>query len=660
MDANSGQVTATRRLPAGAEVQEGGVHFRVWAPRRSRVEVVIEGGGEARTIPMEAEADGYYSAFAPGLGAGVRYRYRLDGEGPYPDPASRFQPEGVHGPSEVVDPSTFEWTDGSWKGVGLRGQVLYEMHLGTFTPEGTWAAAAERLPRLVDLGVTVVEVMPVAEFAGAFGWGYDGVNLFAPYHVYGSPDDMRRFVDRAHSLGLAVILDVVYNHLGPDGAYHSVFSDDYLHNDRANDWGDSLNFDGEGSRPTRDFFASNASYWVDEFHMDGLRLDATHAIHDDSDEHIVGELTRRAREAAGDRSIILFAENEAQDVRMIKAPDEGGCGVDAAWTDDFHHAARVAATGRAEAYYADYRGTPQELLSAVKWGFLFQGQVVKWQQKRRGSFALDVPAEKFTTYLENHDQVANSTRGLRLKSLTSPGRYRALTALHLLAPQTPMLFQGQELGSERPFLYFCDHHNELAAAVREGRREELAGFRSTTLPELREHLSDPAAVSTFEASKLVEPADYREVPEFRLIRDLLKLRREDPIFSAQDATRVHGSIIGPEAFVLRFFGDFPECRLVLVNLGRDLYPAANTEPLLAPPPGRDWSVVWFSEHPVYGGSGIPPLEAGQPWRAPGHSAVVLAPVPAPPRPEVPEMGSTPIEDYDVHPSLRRRRREGRK
>ncbi|WP_206107976.1 malto-oligosyltrehalose trehalohydrolase [Paludisphaera soli] len=642
----------------GAEIQDGGVHFRVWAPGRKRVEVVVE-GPEGTVVGLEPEAEGYHSGFAPGLAAGTRYKYRLDGEGPYPDPASRFQPEGVHGPSEVVDPAAFAWSDAAWKGVELRGQVLYELHIGTFTAEGTWDAAVERLPRLVDLGVTVVEVMPVAEFAGAFGWGYDGVDLFAPYHVYGRPDAMRRFVDRAHALGLAVILDVVYNHLGPDGAYHSTFSADYLHNDRSNDWGDSLNFDGEGSGPVREFFASNAAYWIEEFHLDGLRLDATHAIHDASGEHIVATLTRLAREAAGGRSIILFSENEAQDVRMIRAPDEGGCGVDAAWNDDFHHAARVAATGRAEAYYADYRGTPQELLSAVKWGYLFQGQVVKWQQKRRGTFALDVPAERFLTYLENHDQVANSARGSRLKSLTSPGRYRAMTALHLLSPQTPMLFQGQELGSERPFLYFCDHHEELAAAVRDGRREELAGFGSTTLPELREHLFDPTAESTFLESKLIEPDDYRQAPEFRLIRDLLKMRREDPIFRAQDSTRIHGSIIGPEAFVIRFFGESPDCRLILVNLGRDLYPAANTEPLLAPPPGHDWSVVWFSEHPLYGGSGIPPLEADQPWRAPGHSAVVLAPIPAPDRPEVAEMGSTEVQDYDVHPALRRRRKAAR-
>jgi maltooligosyltrehalose trehalohydrolase len=643
---------ARRRLPIGAEAHGGGVHFRVWAPKRDKVEVVVEGGP---TLPMQAEDDGYFAAFAPGLGAGARYRYRLDGEGPYPDPASRFQPEGVHGPSEVVDPSAFAWTDAGWRGADLPGQALYEAHLGTFTPEGTWDAAADRLPRLAELGVTAVEVMPVAEFAGEFGWGYDGVQYYAPYHGYGPPDAMRRFVDRAHALGLAVILDVVYNHFGPDGCCQPHFSDGYIRSGSAGEWGESIDFD---SAPTREYFICNAGYWIDEFHLDGLRLDAIQAIRDSSDDHVIGAVARRAREAAGGRSILIFAENEPQNVRAVRPQSEGGFGLDGMWNDDFHHAARVAAAGRAEAYYGDYQGTPQELISAVKWGFLFQGQVAKWQRKRRGTCAFGVPAMRFVTYLENHDQVANSARGSRLRSITSPGRYRTLMGLMLLSPQTPMLFQGQELGSERPFLYFCDHHAELARTVREGRREELAAFRSTTLPELRESFADPGARSTFEASKLVERGDYRDTPEFRLIRDLLKLRREDPIFRAQDSTQIHGAVIGPEAFALRYFGDLPDCRLILVNLGRDLYPATNTEPLLAPPPGMDWSVIWYSEAPGYGGSGIAPLEPDQPWRASGHSLVVLAPVPAPERPEEPEMGSVEAVDYDVHPAVRKKRRTG--
>jgi len=376
------------------------------------------------------------------------------------------------------------------------------------------------------------------------------------------------------------------------------------------------------------------------------------------DEHMLRALSRHAREAAGDRSIILIAENESQNVRLIRPPDQGGSGLDANWNDDFHHAARVATTGHAEAYYCDYRGTAQELISAVKWGYLFQGQHCKWQQKLRGTSTFGVPAARFVTYLENHDQVANSARGLRLKDLTSPGRYRAMTTLWLLAPQTPMLFQGQELGSSRPFVYFSDHKDPLSRLVREGRRQELSGFRSTTHPELDPYLPDASSEESFLASKLTAPDGYPQDPNFQLFRDLLKLRREDPVFRLQRSDIVHGAVLGKEAFALRFLGDQGDDRLILVNLGRDLYPTPNSEPLLAPPVGRQWTSLWFSEHPRYGGSGIPPYEPEQPWILPGHCAIVLAPAPAPARPEEPEMGSTRGEDYEVHPAIRKQRREG--
>ena len=651
----------SRRLPIGAEVQRGGVHFRVWAPKRRLVEVLFESRPEAgpEKFELEPEGNGYFSGLVPGVGDGTRYRYRLDGRDAYPDPASRYQPEGPHGPSQVVDPSLYRWGDDAWKGLVLEGQVIYELHLGTFTAEGTWEAAAGCLPRLVDLGVTAVEIMPVAEFAGTFGWGYDGVDLFAPYHGYGTPDDMRRFIDRAHALGLGVILDVVYNHFGPDGCYHHAFSDHYLHKARpGNDWGDAINFDGPECGPVREYFAVNAGYWISEYHLDGLRLDATHAIHDDFEEHILVAINRQARAAAGARSILIVAENEQQNIRLVRSTEEGGYGLDGVWNDDFHHSARVALTGRAEAYYCDFQGTPQELISAVKWGYLFQGQVCKWQRKIRGSSTFGVPAARFVTYLENHDQVANSPLGLRLRDMTSPGQYRALVALWLLAPQTPMLFQGQELGSSRPFLFFYDHSQPLADQVREGRREELAGIRSTTHPELRDYQLDPAARTTFLASKLEQPDGYDKHPAYALFRDLLRLRREDPIFRAHRSEAIHGAVLGPEAFALRYFGEGEDCRLLLINLGRDLYPTPNSEPLLAPPPGKDWSVLWFSEHPRYGGSSIPPLDPGQPWRTPGHSTVVLAPITAPPRSEEPQMGSADGDDYDVHPAIRPKHRDG--
>jgi maltooligosyltrehalose trehalohydrolase len=656
-----------RRLPVGAEVRPGGgVHFRVWAPKCRKVEVVGEAKEGsitgAKGFALQPEGKGYFSGFGRGFGDGSLYRYRLDGEKLCPDPASRFQPEGPHGPSMVVDPEQYPWGVRDWKGLRLEGQVFYELHLGTFTPEGTWDAASKVLPRLAELGITAVEIMPVAEFAGSFGWGYDGVDLYAPYHRYGTPDDMRRFVDEAHGLGLGVILDVVYNHFGPEGCYLHDYSDDYVHKEKpGSDWGDAINFDGPESGPVREYFIANASYWISEYRLDGLRLDATQAILDDSKDHVLAAMSRQARAAAGGRAILLIAENEPQNSRLVRSPNEGGYGLDALWNDDFHHSVRVALTGHAEAYYCDFQGSPQELVSAVRWGYLFQGQICKWQQKKRGSSALGIPAARFVTYLENHDQVANSSLGLRVRDQTSPGRYRAMSTLWLLAPQTPMLFQGQELGTSRPFVYFSDHRDPLADCVREGRREELSGFRSTTHPELRAYLPDPSSSTSFLGSKIEAPANYADLPMFAFFQDLLRLRREDAVFRAQRSDAIHGAVLGPEALVLRYFGEGEGadcCRLVLVNLGRDLYPTPNTEPLLAPPPGMDWSALWFSEHPRFGGGSIPPLEPGQPWRMPGHTAIVLAPIPASPAPEQPEMGSSIGEDYDVHPAIRKRRRDG--
>jgi maltooligosyltrehalose trehalohydrolase len=526
----------------------------------------------------------------------------------------------------VVDPTTFHWTDSGWRGVQIEGQVLYELHIGTFTEEGTWTGAARKLPALVEVGITCVEVMPVAEFPGRFGWGYDGVDLFAPFHEYGEPDDFRRFVDTAHHLGLGVILDVVYNHLGPDGAYHWLYSEDYYNRERAKtDWGDSLNFDGIQSGPVRAFFIGNAGYWIDEFHLDGLRLDATHSMLDDSPEHIVAALAQHARACAGERSIVLIAEDETQDSIKVRPRAAGGHGLDAQWNDDFHHSAVVALTGRSEAYYSDFLGTPQELVSAIKWGFLFQGQCSSWQQKPRGALCFDVPAPAFVTYLENHDQVSNSARGDRLRTLTSPAQYKAMTAAWLLAPGTPMFFQGQEFGASNPFQYFADHVDHLARLVEKGRYEFLAQFRSIAHPDLRARLPDPAAPETFVASKLVWSERDRNTAIVELHRDLLRMRREDPIFSAQRGDCLHGAVIGPDAFVIRYFGARDDCRLLVVNLGRDLFPNPTSEPLLAPPRGMRWDVLWYSEHPRYGGCGAPPLETDSHWRIPGRAAIVLRP-----------------------------------
>ena len=432
-------------------------HARVWAPRRKSVELVTfgEDGAAGRVVPLEREDGGFFSACAPGVKAGTRYRYRLDGGDAFPDPASRYQPDGPHGPSQVVDPTTFNWTDAGWRGISRAGQIISEIHIGTFTPEGTFRAATAKLDALADVGITAIEIMPIADFPGKFGWGYDGVNLYAPTRLYGTPDDLRALVDAAHARGLGVILDVVYNHLGPDGNYLTQFSDRYV-GKKPTEWGDSLNFDGEDSGPVRELVVRNAEYWITEFHLDGLRLDATQQIYDDSDRHIIADVVAAARAAAGEREILVVGENEPQDTRLIRSPETGGYGVDALWNDDFHHAAFVAMTGKAEAYYSDYRGTPQEFVSAAKHGFLYQGQYYAWQKDRRGTPALDFGPTSFVNFLESHDQVANLSRSRRVHQLTSPALFRAMTALLLLSPQTPMLFQGEEWNASSPFPFLPD------------------------------------------------------------------------------------------------------------------------------------------------------------------------------------------------------------
>jgi maltooligosyltrehalose trehalohydrolase len=615
----------SRRFPIGAEVlSTGRTHVRVWAPARKRV-AVAHGPGLTRTSALAPEKDdaGMFSGLVDGLAAGGTYALRLDDDPrAYPDPASRFQPEGPHGPSELIDPSGFRWTDEGWKGLAPRGQVLYELHIGTFTPEGTFAAAAERLPMLAEVGVTVIELMPVSEFAGRFGWGYDGVDLWAPTHLYGRPDDLRRFVDRAHALGMGVILDVVYNHFGPDGNYLPQFSNTVFSDRYDNEWGEAINFDGPGSAHVREHCVENAGYWVQEFHLDGLRLDATQQIFDASPEHLVAAIGRRVRSAAGNRGCLLVAENEPQETRMVRPPAAGGYGLDALWNDDFHHTARVALTGHNEAYYSDYRGTPQELLSAVKWGYLYQGQRYGWQKRRRGTPALDLPARAFVTFLENHDQVANATRGERLATLASPGLMRALTAVTLLGPSTPMLFQGQEWGSTRPFVYFADHRPELARAVNDGRRKFLAQFPSAE--EAQAQIRTPHDPATFAACKLDWSERERHAGALALHRDLLRLRREDPAFASADRGCLHGAVIERDALVLRFAcpsGD----RLLLVNLGCDLTLGSVAEPLLAPPFQHRWRTLWSSEDSRYGGQGTGPVESDRGFHFPGRAAVVLAP-----------------------------------
>ena len=617
-----------RRLPVGAEIQSaGGVHFRVWAPRRRQVTLVIQdvaSGQSLDEVPLAAEPEGYFSGTSSKAKAGSRYGFRLEDDPQlYPDPASRWQPDGPHALSEVVDPAAFAWTDKGWKGRPLKGQVIYELHIGTFSPEGNWDGAIGKLPELADLGVTMVEVLPVAEFAGEFGWGYDGVDLYAPTRNYGTPDDFRRFVDEAHKLGMGVMLDVVYNHFGPVGNYLGQYSSDYLVADSHTGWGEAINFDSDNSKPVREYFASNAGYWIDEYHVDGLRLDAIHAIVDDSPRHILMDIGQAVREKSGDRHTLVILENEHQQGYALRPVERGGYGMHAGWNDDFHHVARVAATGNRAHYLGDYQGSPQEFISLAKRGHLFQGQWNERQQCFRGTPAGDLEAPQFVNFIQNHDQVGNPPGALRLHQLTSPGINRALTAFLMLAPGTPLLFQGQEFASSSPFHFFADHDEDLNKLVRKGRSEEMEQFRVQAGQDGCSWFADPGSRETFEACRLDWDERKKNADTLALHRDLLKLRREDPVFSAQRADRIEGAVLSEEAFLLRYFGEDGDDRLVLINLGPDLTRTSLAEPLVVPPDGRQWEPLWSSEEPRYGGLGTPPLDVKR-WFAPGHSATVLA------------------------------------
>lgn len=612
-----------RRYPIGPQVEASGVHFRVWAPDHRSVNVVIEGN---KSSQLASEGNGYFSSQVGSLKAGDRYRLQLDNSTPVPDPASWFQPDGPHGPSQVIDSQSFPWTDASWTGRSQDELVMYEMHIGTFTQEGTWQAATRELPELASLGITCIEVMPVADFVGKFGWGYDGVNLFAPAHIYGTPDDFRRFVDEAHRLGIMVILDVVYNHFGPDGNYIGQFAKAYFTDRYKTDWGAAINYDGDHCGPVREYILTNVAYWIREFHLDGLRLDATQNIYDDSpnEQHILTEIGKKARAAAPHRHILMIAENEPQVPNLCRSVDQGGHGLNAVWNDDFHHSAMVAMTGQNDAYYTDYLGNAQEFISAAKYGYLYQGQWYSWQKKKRGQFGLDLPASAFVVFLQNHDQIANTCDGARIHNKCSPGHYRAMTAFTLLLPGTPMLFQGQEFAASSPFLYFADHRPELAHLVEEGRKEFLSQFPNLDDPRTVERLAPPHDPQTFTRCKLNFNERQTHAAAYQLTKDLLKLRREPPGFQPTGQRNIDGAILGPQCFVLRYFFGGPRDRLILVNLGAKLRLPFSPEPLLATPADGQWKIRISTEDPNYGGSGVYEIEQEDgAWAIPGESTTVL-------------------------------------
>jgi maltooligosyltrehalose trehalohydrolase len=515
----------------GACFDADAVTFRVWAPTYRHVELVVRPGDPSmQRLLLTPVEEGIFTLTLQGVLPGDLYEYRLDGNGPFPDPASRFQPRGVHGPSAVVDPHAFAWSDTGWRGVPLERAVIYELHVGTFTDAGTFAGVTARLPYLADLGVTVVELMPVADFPGDRNWGYDGASLFAPARAYGTPDDLRRLVDTAHRLGLAVILDVVYNHFGPDGAYASVFSPFYFSTRHRSPWGAAVNLDGEGARQVREFFIENALHWLHEYHFDGLRLDATHGLIDDSPRPFPAELAARARASLPTRQLLLIAEDERNLAAIVRAPAEGGWGLDAVWADDFHHQVRRMTAGDRDGYFEDYRGTTEDLAATIRQGWFYTGQFSAHHARTRGTDPSGVPLDRMIVCIQNHDQIGNRPFGRRLHHQIEPALFRALSALLLFVPETPLLFMGQEWAVSTRFLFFTDHHAELGELVTKGRREEFSRFDAFADPVMRARIPDPQAPSTFADSRLrwdeIENGPHAGILE--LYRSMLRLRRTEP------------------------------------------------------------------------------------------------------------------------------------
>ena len=521
------------KMPFGAECcDDGGVSFRLWAPAAHRVELCLGDANESMRIPLDRCDEGWFELVTDAARPGNRYRFRIDDVYLVPDPVSRFQPQDVYGPSEIIDPAAFAWTDETWIGRRWEEAVIDEIHVGAFTPRGTFAAVREQLDYLEELGITALELMPVADFPGQRNWGYDGVFQFAPDSTYGKPEDLKELVQAAHSRGIMVLLDVVYNHFGPEGNYLNSYAPQFFTDRHHTPWGNGINFDGYESRVVRDFFIHNALYWLTEYHFDGLRLDAVHAIADDSAPDILTELAETVRSSlAPNRHVHLILENDRNQARYLQRTQR--CqprAYTAQWNDDVHHALHVLITGEKDGYYSDYSQRPlNQLGRCLVEGFAYQGESSNHRDGlSRGEPSDGLPLTTFISFLQNHDQIGNRAFGERITKIADPRAVRAATAILLLAPSPPMIFMGEEFGAETPFLFFCDFEKDLAAAVTKGRRAEFSHFAAFSNPADREQIPDPNAATTFEASRLdwsaVAQPQHQEWLCFH--RTLLKLRRE--------------------------------------------------------------------------------------------------------------------------------------
>ena len=608
-------------MPFGAQCRDdGSVRFRLWAPAARQAELCLGDVNRPTYLSLDQRDNGWFELVTDAVKPGTQYRFRIDDAQKVPDPASRFQPRDVHGPSEVIDPEAFFWLDHAWQGRKWEEAVIYELHVGSFTPRGTFLAACERLDYLADLGFTALELMPVSDFPGQRNWGYDGVYPFAPDSTYGRPEDLKELVQSSHSRGIMVLLDVVYNHFGPEGNYLGGYAPQFFTDRHHTPWGDGINFDGSESRAVRDFFIHNALYWLSEYHFDGLRLDAVHAIADDSEPDILTELADTVRSSvAPDRHVHLILENDRNQSRYLQrtvTPKER-CRprtYTAQWNDDIHHALHVLITGEKDGYYSDYSEHPLDQLGrCLVEGFAYQGETSLHRNgATRGETTQGLPLSAFVSFLQNHDQIGNRAFGERIDKLADPRAVRAASAILLLAPSPPLLFMGEEFGAQSPFLFFCDFEKDLAGAVTAGRRNEFAHFTEFSKPAERERIPDPNAATTFAASRLnwsvVAQPQHKEWLGF--YRQLLKLRSEYIVPRLSNACRIEAGyeVHGDRGLSARWrFRDNSELTL-LANLGtvplsglkssasHIIY--ANAEASVdALQPGTlpAWSVVWFLE-----------------------------------------------------------------
>jgi maltooligosyltrehalose trehalohydrolase len=595
-------VDSPRRTRAqGAVLTEEGVHYRTRSAHADSEVVVLDSNGSIlRSIVLQEEETGYVSGFDEAGAAGDLYKYRFDGkEETWPDPASCYQPDGVHGPAAVIDPDAFRWTDGNWSRPEFSDLVIYEMHVGTFTPEGLFRSAIRRLPHLAALGITAVEVMPIADFPGGRNWGYDGVMPYAPSRAYGTPDDLRAFVDAAHSHGVAVILDVVYNHLGPDGNYLGMFDPAYYAEPRRETpWGAAFDY---AAPWVRDFFLDNALYWMRDFHVDGFRLDATHTIQDPSPRHLMAEIAEAVQAEGG----FVIAEDERNAALIVSPRETVGWGFDAVWADDFHHVVRVLLTGENEGYYRNFEGSADELAETLLHGWYFRGQPEPLNGRARGTSSERLAPQQFVYCISNHDQVGNRAFGERLHHAISPAAYRAASTLLCLVPQTPMLFMGQEWGASTPFQFFTDHTGDLGRAITNGRRREFGNFSGFKDPALLETIPDPQAEQTFLNSKL-NWDEIHTLPAAELLllhSECLRLRRTSPAFRDLVRDSYVVAKVDQGIIAILFGRDCYFSLAVVANLTGTGDPPNMDSARFAAGGERGWRMVLSSNEARFGGDG---------------------------------------------------------